>query len=68
MYGTVAQAYRPMTYGELVPTGANGVVNGDLKEGNSLQFEFGLRGKPLPYLTFDVERRSISPSTIRSAK
>jgi Fe(3+) dicitrate transport protein len=54
LYGTVAQAYRPITYGELVPTGANGVVNGDLKEGNSLQYELGLRGKPLPYLTFDL--------------
>jgi Fe(3+) dicitrate transport protein len=54
LYGTVSQAYRPITYGELVPTGANGVVNGDLKEGNSLQFELGMRGKPLPYLTFDV--------------
>lgn len=54
LYGTVAQAYRPLTYGELVPTSATGVVNGDLKEGNSLQFELGLRGKPLPYLTFDV--------------
>ena len=54
LYGTVAQAYRPITYGELVPTSATGVVNGDLEEGNSLQFELGLRGKPLPYLTFDV--------------
>jgi Fe(3+) dicitrate transport protein len=54
LYGTVAQAYRPITYGELVPTSATGIVNGDLEEGNSLQFELGLRGKPLPYLTFDV--------------
>jgi Fe(3+) dicitrate transport protein len=54
LYGTVAQAYRPRTYGELVPTSATGFVNGDLKEGDSLQFELGLRGKPLPYLTFDT--------------
>ena len=54
LYGTVAQAYRPLTYGELVPTSANGVVNGDLEEGKSLQFELGMRGKPFPYLTFDV--------------
>ena len=53
-YGTVAQAYRPITYGELVPTAANGVVNGDLKEGESLQYEIGFRGKPFPWLTFDV--------------
>jgi Fe(3+) dicitrate transport protein len=54
LYATVAQAYRPRTYGELVSTAPDGVVNGDLEEGHSLQFEFGLRGKPLPYLTFDV--------------
>src|SRR5205823_1925377 len=38
----------------LVPTGASSVVNGDLKEGDSLQFEYGVRGKPFPYLNFDV--------------
>jgi Fe(3+) dicitrate transport protein len=54
LYGTVSQAYRPITYGELVPTGASSVVNGDLKEGDSLQFEYGVRGKPFPYLNFDV--------------
>jgi outer membrane receptor protein involved in Fe transport len=54
VYGTVAQAYRPRTYGELVPTGASTFVNGDLKEGKSLQFELGLRGKPLPYVNFDI--------------
>ncbi len=54
LYGTVSQAYRPITYGELVPTGGSSVVNGNLKEGNSLQFEYGVRGKPFPYLNFDV--------------
>ena len=54
LYGTVAQAYRPRTYGELVPTSATGVINDDLKEGDSLQFELGLRGKPFTFLTFDV--------------
>jgi Fe(3+) dicitrate transport protein len=54
LYGTVSQAYRPITYGELVPTGASSVVNGNLKEGNSLQVEYGVRGKPFPYLNFDI--------------
>src|SRR6266850_2235128 len=54
LYGTVSQAYRPITYGELVPTGGSSVVNGNLKEGNSLQFEYGMRGKPFPYLNFDL--------------
>ena len=56
LYGTVSQAYRPITYGELVPTGGSTVVNGNLKEGNALQFEYGVRGKPFPYLNFDVRR------------
>ncbi len=30
------------------------MVNGDLEEGNSLQFELGMRGKPFPWLRFDV--------------
>src|SRR6266496_3872639 len=54
LYGTGSQAYRPRTEGELVPTGASSVVNGDLKEGDSLQFEYGVRGKPFPYLSFYV--------------
>jgi Fe(3+) dicitrate transport protein len=54
LYGTISQAYRPITYGELVPTGASSVVNGNLKEGEALQFEYGVRGKPFPYLNFDV--------------
>jgi Fe(3+) dicitrate transport protein len=54
LYGTISQAYRPIMYGELVPTGASSVVNGNLKEGDSLQFEYGVRGKPFPYLNFDI--------------
>src|SRR4026207_2213772 len=54
LYGTISQAYRPITYGELVPTGASSVVNGNLKEVEALQFEYGVRGKPFPYLNFDV--------------
>ena len=54
LYGTVSKAYRPITYGELVPTGASSIVDGDLKEGEALQFEYGVRGKPFPFLNFDV--------------
>src|SRR4029453_13691023 len=54
LYGTGSPAFPPITYGELGPTGASSVVNGDLKEGEALQFEYGVRGKPFPYLNFDV--------------
>jgi Fe(3+) dicitrate transport protein len=53
-YGNFSQAYRPRTYGELVTTAANGIVNSDLEEGHSLQGELGLRGKPARYVTFDL--------------
>ena len=54
VYGNVSQGYRPKTYEAALPTGPGTFVNGDLKEGDSLQFDFGFRGRPLPYLTFDV--------------
>jgi Fe(3+) dicitrate transport protein len=54
LYGTISQAYRPITYSELVPTGASSIVSGNLKEGEALQFEYGVRGKPFPYLNFDI--------------
>ena len=54
LYGNFSQAYRPRTYGELVPTAGNGVANPNLEEGHSLQGELGLRGKPLRYLSFDL--------------
>jgi Fe(3+) dicitrate transport protein len=54
IYGNFSQAYRPRTYGELVSTSATGFANPNLDEGDSLQGELGLRGKPLPYLNFDM--------------
>lgn len=54
LYGNFSQAYRPPTYGELVPLAANGVINGDLEEGHSLQGEIGVRGKPFSFLTFEM--------------
>jgi Fe(3+) dicitrate transport protein len=53
-YGNFSQAYRPRTYGELVATSATGFANSNLDEGHSLQGELGLRGKPLPFLNFDM--------------
>jgi Fe(3+) dicitrate transport protein len=54
LFGNVSQGYRPRTYGELVPTSANGRVNSNLEEGHSVEAEIGLRGKPLPYLQFEI--------------
>src|SRR4030095_10510585 len=67
LYGTVSQAYRPITYGELVPTGASSVVNGDLKEGETLKFEIGVVGKPWRFLNLEFVGFFFL-STIKSAK
>lgn len=54
LFGNVSQGYRPRAYGELVPTSATGVANSNLEEGHSVEAEIGLRGRPLPYLKFEV--------------
>ena len=53
-YANASQAYRPNIFTEAVPTGGTAVINADLQEGRSWQYEIGLRGHPLPYLTFDT--------------
>ena len=56
------------SYGELVLTGPSSMVNGDLEEGHSLHYELGLRGKPLPYLNFDISGFLGTILKIKSAK
>lgn len=53
-YANVAQSYRPAMFTEAVPTGTGTVVNNDLAEGSSWQYEIGLRGNPQPWLTWDT--------------
>ena len=54
LYGNISQSYRPKIYADAVPLGTNQVVSGDLDEGESWQAEGGLRGRPVPYLSWDV--------------
>ncbi|MEQ2009023.1 MAG: TonB-dependent receptor [Limisphaerales bacterium] len=53
-YANVSQSYRPAVFTEAVPTGGGAVVNNDLAEGQSWQYEIGLRGNPRPWLTWDT--------------
>lgn len=53
-YANASQSYRPKIYADAVPLGTNQVVSGDLDEGESWQAETGVRGKPLPYLSWDA--------------
>ncbi|MEW6305267.1 MAG: TonB-dependent receptor [Verrucomicrobiota bacterium] len=53
-YGNVSQAYRPIIFTEAVPTGGGAVINNNLDEGSSWQYEIGLRGNPQPWITWDA--------------
>jgi len=53
-YGNVSQSYRPKLFTEEVPTEPLVIVSGDLKEGQSWQYEVGWRGNPAPYLNWDT--------------
>lgn len=53
-YFNVAQGYKPKTYSDVVPLGTNDTVSENLEPGESLTYELGIRGTPLPWLTFDT--------------
>ena len=53
-YANVSQSYRPAVFTEAVPTAGGTLVNNDLREGSSWQYEVGLRGQPRPWLTWDT--------------
>ncbi len=54
-YTNISESYRPQTFAQAVSTAANQTVAGDLKEGFAWQYDFGLRGKPFPFVTWDVD-------------
>jgi Fe(3+) dicitrate transport protein len=43
-----------MIFTEAVPTGGSTIVNRDLEEGSSVQYEAGIRGQPAPFITWDT--------------
>ncbi len=54
VYGNISQAYRPRLFTEAVPLGNGQVVNNDLEEGKSLEYEIGYRTRPQDWLTVDA--------------
>jgi len=54
-YANLSQSYRPKIFAQAVPTGTNQVVNQDLKEGFAWQYDFGLRGRPVPFFHWDID-------------
>lgn len=53
-YANVSQAYRPPIFTQAVPTSPNVVVAGNLEESFVLNYEFGFRGNPTNWITWDT--------------
>lgn len=47
-YGNISTAYKPATYGDLVPSGAGDTVSEQLQPGYATNYEFGWRARPAP--------------------
>ena len=45
IYSNLSEGFRPIQYGETVPTSSNTVVNGDLKSSKTLSAEIGVKGQ-----------------------
>ena len=54
IYGNVSQGYRPQIFTQAVPLGVGQVVNNDLEEGESIEYEIGYRTRPQDWLTLDA--------------
>ena len=54
VYSNISQSYRPKTFTQAVPTGSGQTVNGDLEESKGWQVDFGVRGKPVDFYSWDV--------------
>lgn len=54
VYANVSQSYRPQLFTEAVPLNNGQIVNGDLEEGKSIEYEVGYRSRPLDWLAFDT--------------
>ncbi|NJM37599.1 MAG: TonB-dependent receptor [Akkermansiaceae bacterium] len=54
VYANISQAYRPKIYTEAVPTSPTAFVNGDLDEGESIEYEIGFRTGAFEWLTADI--------------
>ena len=54
LYANASQAFRPMTFSELTPAATTDVIDPNLKDSESLNFDLGVRGSWKNYLHYDV--------------
>jgi Fe(3+) dicitrate transport protein len=53
-YSNISQAFRPVTYSELVPSATTDSIDQNLLDANGYNLDFGYRGTIKNYLSFDV--------------
>jgi len=54
IYANASQAFRPMTFSEVVPSATTDVVDPNLKDSESLNIDLGVRGSWKNYVSYDV--------------
>ena len=54
IYANVSQAFRPMTFAELTPAATTDIIDQNLKDSESLNFDLGVRGSWKNHVSYDV--------------
>jgi Fe(3+) dicitrate transport protein len=54
IYANASQAFRPMTFSELIPSATTDVIDPNLKDSESLNIDLGVRGSWKNYIHYDA--------------
>jgi len=54
IYANWTQAYRPILYSDLTPTGTYDVIDPDMQDSKGINSDLGIRGKIKDYLIYDI--------------
>jgi Fe(3+) dicitrate transport protein len=54
IYANASQAFRPMTFSELIPSATTDVVDPNLKDSEALNIDLGVRGSWKNYISYDA--------------
>jgi Fe(3+) dicitrate transport protein len=54
IYANASQAFRPMTFSELIPSATTDVIDPNLKDSEALNIDLGVRGSWKNYIHYDV--------------
>jgi Fe(3+) dicitrate transport protein len=54
IYANASQAFRPMTFSELTPSGTTDVIDSNLKDSESLNIDLGVRGSWKNFVHYDA--------------